>query len=211
LAKGELNFDDVCYLHFHASFPILVPVAGLHVVILIQVMVLVGIEAGAFLVDVHRLLEARAGAEQEAEGTHGPAATAAASPSRPRNGVRGSVAVVTRRQVVGGEVGTGAHGPHPHGLPYSTLLSTQIKQREDAQEDAKALVTPTLTKANTGKIPPAKPLIFRRSPLPCPNTQRRPKEQESSNKCPQELASPSILLWTLRLISDPERKRERKS
>lgn len=99
-------------------------------------MVLVGIEAGAFLVDVHRLLEARAGAEQEAEGTHGPAATAAASPSRPRDGVRGSVAVVTRRQVVGGEVGTGAHGPHPHGftLLYSRLKSNKEKIHKKMQK-----------------------------------------------------------------------------
>ena len=158
------------YLHFHASFPILVPVAGLHVLILVQVvMVLVGIEAGAFLVDVHRLLEARAGAEQEAEGTHGPAATAAASPSRPRNGVGGSVAVVvTRRQVVGGEVGTGAHGPHPHGSFYPTLLYSRVesnKERRYTTRRCKKQLNsqkPTLPfqKQHTGKIPPGKTFGF---------------------------------------------------
>ena len=195
------------YLHFHASFPILVPVAGLHVLILVQVvMVLVGIEAGAFLVDVHRLLEARAGAEQEAEGTHGPAATAAASPSRPRNGVRGSVAVVvTRRQVVGGEVGTGAHGPHPHGSFYPTLLYSRVesnKERRYTTRRCKKQLNsqkPTHpSKSNTqGRSRLAKPLVFRRSPLPCLNTQRRPKSKNPATGAHKsELANPSISLWT---------------
>lgn len=191
------------YLHFHASFPILVPVAGLHVVILVQVMVLVGIEAGAFLLDVHRLLEARAGAEQEAEGAHGPAAAAAASPSRPRNGVGGLVAVVTRRQVVGREVGAGAHGPHPHGFTLPLLLA--LKPNSDRIPHKVA--TPALTKSNTRKIPP-KPLILRKLPPPCPNIQCCPNcNKPSKQQVPPRACKP----LNISLESQPPRNRDTES
>ena len=94
---------------------------------------------------------------------------------------------------------------------HPTLLSTQIKQREDTQEDAKSLVTPALTKDYTGKIPPAKPLIFRRLPLPCPNIQRCPKSKNPATSAHKSLQNPSMLLRALRLNSVPETKRERKS